>query len=154
MAIFQSDHVKGIKDVPYPAVAGMVCAARFAMSVPANFALNDIFELAVIPAGCRVVDIVAFDCDDLDSNGTPTLSLDVGIMSGEAGDPNQSRTCGAEFVAGATIGRTGGVVEPSIVTAFRTGRANIQRAIGVKVAAAAATPQAGTIGLTVLYAAE
>lgn len=152
MAIIQSDFAKGIKDVPYPANAGQVCAARFFMTAPASLALNDILELAVIPPGCRVIDAV-LDVDDLDS-GTPAIVLDVGIMSGEVGSTDVGRTCGDEFFDGITTAQAGGVARPTLAKALRTTKSNVQRSVGAKVMTAAGTPQAGVIGLTLFYAAE
>ncbi len=151
--IHQSDFAKGIKDVPYPANAGQVCAARFAMAVPSTLALNHIIELGVIPAGCRVVDAV-LDVDDLDT-GSPAIVIDVGIMTGTVGDAVfANRTCGDELFDGITTAQAGGVVRPTLAKALRTGRSNVERSIGVRVMTAAATPATGVIGLTVFYAAE
>lgn len=152
MTIHQSDFAKGIKDVVYPATADRAVAYRFAMAVPANVAANDILELAVIPAGCRPVAVIAVDADDLDTNATPTLAFDVGMMSGAVGDPSLARTCGAEFLTGAQIGRTGGVAQPSTASAYRVQTAPVARSIGVKITTAAATAAPGQIGITVLYA--
>ncbi|CEJ15947.1 hypothetical protein BN1110_06298 [bacterium YEK0313] len=151
MTIHQSDFAKGIKDVVYPATADRAVAYRFAMAVPANAAVNDILELAVIPAGCRPVEVTV-DSDDLDTNATPTLAFDVGMMSGDVGDPSPARTCGAEFLTGAQIGRTGGVAKPSTASAYRVPPAPVARSIGVKITTAAATAAPGQIGITVLYA--
>lgn len=147
MALIQSKYSKGIIVPPYPAFAGGVVAHRFSHSFASAPSLNDILELAVIPAGSRVVDVI-FDSDDMDT-GT-TLSFDVGIMSGAWQENSGSRTIGAEFFSGSTIGQTGAVARPTLKSAFRTVRTAADRSIGVKIAAAATGFQAGEIGLTVL----
>lgn len=152
MAIHQSEFAKGTRDVPYPANAGQVCAARFFMTAPANLALNDILEIGVVPAGCRVLDLV-LDTDDLDTGGSPAIVLDVGLMSGEVGSTDGGRACGDEFLDGVNTAQAGGVVRPTLTKAFRTGTAPVARSIGAKVMTAGATPAAGVIGLTVFYAA-
>lgn len=148
MALRQSDYAKGILPTPYPHNAGAAVTQRYAMTVPANAALDDVLELAPIPAGCRVAEIV-MDCDDLDTGGSAAIVLDVGIMSGAWGDNDSGRTCGDEFFDGVTTGQAGGVVRPTLAKAYRTPAAATARSIGVKIATAAATGQAGTIGLTV-----
>lgn len=152
MALFQSDYAKGILAVPYPSLAGQAVTHRYAMSIPSGAALNDIFELACIPANCRVADLV-LDADDLDTGGSPAIALDVGVMSGNWGENDSGRTCGDEFLDGVTTGQAGGVVRPTLAKAFRTGGAGVDRSIGVKIATAAATGQAGVVGLTVTVVA-
>lgn len=153
MAVIQSKFAKGNVGFPFPAFAGHVVAKRFDHAFSSAPAVNDILELAALPAGARVVDMV-LESDDLDSNGTPLVSFDVGIMSGNWGDESQSRTVGAEFFSADTVARAGGVSRPTLRTAFRTAPASNDRSIGLKIAAAAATFQAGTVALTVSYTTD
>ncbi len=150
MAIIQSDWAKLIRPYPFPQFAAHVVQARFFIAVTAaQLVLNNIFEIAPLPAGCVPVDLV-LDCDDIDT--ATGAVLDVGIMSGAFADPDQARTIGAEFVSGSTLGQTGGVFRPTLVSAFRVGaNSNLHRSIGVKVATAPTTPVAGSIGLTLSY---
>lgn len=152
MAIHKSDAAKGKHNIAYPGFAGQAVTFRYAMAVPTTVQADDILELAPIPPNCRVAEIV-LDSNDLDSHGTPTLALDVGIMSGGWGEDG-ARTVGAEFFAASEIGRTGGVARPTLATAYRTGTADHTRSIGVKIGAAAATAAAGQIGLTVTVVAQ
>lgn len=152
MTIHQSDYAKGIRQAPYPSEAGVAVAHRFSMQAPATLALNDILEIAPLPPGYRVRDVI-LDTDDLDGAG-PAIVLDVGLMSGDVGSTDPARTCGAEFLDAVTTAQAGGVVRPTLAKAFRTGVSDRARSIGIKVKTAAATPQAGTIGLTVIYAAD
>lgn len=148
MAIKQSDAALGKINVPYPTYAGETVTVRYKYTVPLGLVLNDIIELAPIPPNTRVTDMI-LDSDDLDS-GT-ALAFDVGIMSGAWQDPDQARTCGAEFFAADTVGQAGGVKRPTLKTAFRTVSAATARSIGVKFQAAAGTLVSGEIGLTVSY---
>lgn len=153
-ALIQSDAAKGIVPIPSGYSAGEVIAKRYSHAFPDTIAAGDIVELAPIPAGMRVVDMI-LDTDILDSDGaSKTMDIDVGIMSGEFGDNDDTRTCGAEFFDGDTTVRTGGVARPTLKTAFRTGKTSGHRSIGVKVATVAATEAAGTLGLTVLFVAD
>jgi hypothetical protein len=65
-------------------------------SLSAALALNDVIQMVKIPAGATVLDLT-IACDDLDSNGTPTIVLDVGD-----GDDTD------RFIDGSTIGQAGG----------------------------------------------
>lgn len=155
MAIIQSNWAKGIIAIPYASFAGVVVAQRFFISVTAaQLALNNIFELAPIPVGHVPLNMI-LDADDLDTNGAPTITLDVGVMSGDWGSQDQARTCGAEFFAASNVAQAGGLARPSLKTAQRVAaNAGAPRSIGVKVAAAPATAAPGDIGLTVFYATQ
>lgn len=153
MALIQSKYAKGIVSVAYPSIAGAAVAQRFSHVLAAALAVGDIIELAAIPAGCRVVDVI-FDSDDLDTNGAPAMAFDVGIMSGGFGDENPARTCGAEFFAASNVAQAGTVARPTLKSAFRTTPSTIDRSIGIKCTTAAATFQAGQLGLTVILSTE
>jgi hypothetical protein len=149
MPIYQSDAAKGLTTPPNAQLAGVEHVMRYPVTIPATGVLaNDIFEVACIPPGTRVTEIIQ-DSDDLDTNGTPTIAYDIGIMSGVWRDTSQSRTVGAEFYSGSTLARTGGVDRPTLTSAYRSAAATTARSIGIKINALAATPVAGTIGLTV-----
>jgi len=147
MTLIQSKYAKGLIIPPFPAFAGGVVAHRFAHDFASAPALNDILELAVIPAGACVVDMIV-DSDDMDS-GTALL-FDIGIMSGNWQVNDGARTVGAEFFSGLNIGQAGGSARPSLKTAFRTQRIGTDRSIGVKIATAATGFLLGQIGLTLL----
>lgn len=152
MTLIQSKAAKGIIPLAYPTIAGAVVAQRFTHTFSSAPSANDILELAPLPANTKIIDLI-LDSDDLDSNGAPTITFDVGIMSGNWGDEDNARTCDDVFFDGATVGQAGGVVRPTAKTAFRQAAGPTDRSIGVKIATAAATFQAGEVGLTVLYAA-
>jgi len=150
MTIFQSDAIKGIVPTPYPAFAGVAVTTRFTITVPATAAANDILEAVIIPAGTRPADIF-IDADDVD--GGAGITFDLGVMSGAVGSKDPARTCGAEFFAASALGQTGGVAHPTLVSAYRVAASNVERSIGIKIKTAAATPQAGVIGITLTVVA-
>lgn len=105
---------------------------------PAAAALNDIFDFK-IPGGMNVTN-VEIQCDDLDSNGTPTLAFSVGYS------PIQSDSVYTEDLtyfaaAGQTTARAGG----RLVCAFEPKKFEEDVMLRVKVTTAAATFQAGDI---------
>ncbi|MBD9539918.1 hypothetical protein IB276_10675 [Ensifer sp. ENS04] len=153
MTLIQSKYAKGIVALAYPSIAGAATAMRFEHQLAAAPVGGDILELAVVPAGTRVVNVI-LDSDDLDTNGAPAMTMDVGFMSGDFGDDSGARTCGAEFFSGSTLAQAGGVATPTLKTAYRTTKSNKDRSIGIKFPVAAATFAAGLIGLTVIVSTE
>jgi hypothetical protein len=112
----------------------------------AQIVLNDVIDIGVLPAGHTVSDAILIP-DDLDANGTPTLALDVGLMSGAPGDGVSVRTCGAELFAADVSARTGAISRMSLPSGFKIKPSSDDRSIGVKIQAAAATAAAGRIRL-------
>jgi len=151
--LFQSKAAKGVTAIPYPGTAGGVVALRTSFTFPSTIGAGDIVEMGVIPAGCRLIDAI-LDADDLDTGGEPAITLDVGIMSGSFGVSDNTRTCGSEIFAASTVGQAGGLVRPTAKGAARIAVSGSERAVGIKVAAAAATAAEGTVGLTLIYATE
>lgn len=142
MALFQAKQVLLQKAIP-AAMSGVdLVPITGEIVVPAGLALNDILEMGGIPVGHVPVDFI-LHAPDMDSNGTPLIALDAGIITGRFGDPVQgSRACGTEFLTASQVARTGGIarldksmagVLPSLV----------ERGWGLKVQAAAATLAVG-----------
>lgn len=132
--------------------AGDVVVNNYFIDVRANqIVLNEVFDIGILPANHTVVDMVLAP-DDLDTNASPTLALDVGLMSGTIGDETGVRTTGSEFFAADQSARTGTVSRMSRRQGFTVKPAQADRSIGVKVQAAAATPAAGRIRLMVFMA--
>lgn len=148
--MLQTDHAKGTLLAPTPDAAGELCSYRATITLTtAQETLGQIIEMGPLPAGCDLVDAI-LDADDLDS-GVAAITLDVGVMSGTAGVSDGARTCGAEVFSASTVAQAGGVVRPTLASAFRIARSDTDRGIGVKLAAAPGTAAAGTIGLTLIY---
>lgn len=151
MAILKSVAALGAVAIAYPSCAGETVTQRYSFQVPDTIKKDDIIELAPIPPGARVVDIV-LDSDELDTNVAATMVVDVGIMSGDWGSEASDRTCGDQFFDGIDTVQAGGVARPTLPSAYRQPAADVARSIGVKVVTAAATAAAGEIGLTVTIA--
>lgn len=109
----------------------------------AQLVLNNIFDLGILPAETRVVDMVLVS-DDLDTGG-PTVTLDVGLLDGTPGDSVNSRTCGAEFFSASTAAQAGVPARMTAATGFKVAAAAADRSIGLKIAAAPTTPAAGRV---------
>ena len=150
VAILQSEYASGKLAAPTPC-GSEVCSYRASYTfATGDLVLNNIVDMAVLPANCTLLDAV-LDSDDLDSNASPTITLDVGVMSGDVGSTDNTRTCGAEVFSQDTTAQAGGVKVPSLKTAYRVAAVSTDTSIGVKIHAAPATAQAGTIDLIIFY---
>lgn len=148
-SFLKNDWTKGKKPTPVPDQGGVIACETFEYSLAAALALNDIIEIGILPANARIVDGI-LDCDDLDTNGAPAITLDVGIMSGTVGDADTGRTVGTELFAASTVAQAGGMARTT--KGQRSVPTALDRSIGVKVAAAPATgATTGKIRLTVFY---
>lgn len=138
MALHKSKQVAAGYPVltPVNAVGGMTIVSEYVTK--AGLALNDVIEMGAIPEGCIVTEFKAV-IQDLDSNGTPLVSLDAGLLSGEYGSDDSARTCGAQFLSGDTTGRAGGVVTSTVLAGHILTPTDAPRGFGFKIAAAAAT---------------
>lgn len=152
MALHQSKQVKAKNAVPGSRDGVAVIAITAEFVVPAGLALNDVIEMHGLPAAHIPVGLDVH-LPDMDSNGTPLLTLDAGILSGRLGDPDNARTCGNEFFAADTTARTGGIAKANkSLAGIAPVAGNADRAWGLKVAAAAATLAAGGVIRATLFA--
>ncbi len=145
----------GRGNVIVPDCAGDITRNRYELDLASaplkgvTLQVGDIIDLGPLPANYTVMDMT-IDSDDLDSNASPTLAFDVGIMSGTVGDTASARTCGAEFFSGETVARAGGVARTSLKTAFRVVPTGADRSIGLKITTASATlPTTGKLAVNV-----
>lgn len=143
MALIQSGWATRQRNTVTADCAGEEVAQLFEIALPAAaLVANDIIELGVLPAYNSISDAILV-CDDLDTGGTPALAFDVGIMSGEVGDKDSVRTCGAEIFAASNVGQAGGVARTTLASAFTIAATDKDRSIGVKITTAAATQAVG-----------
>ena len=128
MAIVKSEWTKGRKQAPVSGEARNVVTERFDFTIGADMAANDIVELAVLPAYHFVVDAVLILSAGLGAGRT----VDVGIMSGDVGEEDNTRTSGNELYAAQD---SAAAVASRMVKAdgFLLAPGNKDRSIGVKV---------------------
>lgn len=124
--------------------AGNDLTAVFATyTLSAALALNDVIQMVKVPSGATILDMT-LTSTDVDTNGTPTIVLDVG----DGSDTDR-------FIDGTTIGQTGGTVRigQGITTATHIGyNYTAEDTIDVLVQAGPATGAAsGSVFLYVLY---
>jgi hypothetical protein len=149
MAIRASSYVSGPNRQTDAEIAGDVVCTRVVIPVlAAQIVLNDIIDAFILPAYHFVTDMILVP-DDLDTGGSPTLALDVGIMSGTPGDTVTARTCGNEYFAATLAGVPAATSRMTKPAGFLVAPVAYDRSIGIKYQAAAATPAAGNINLMV-----
>jgi hypothetical protein len=143
MATFNSNTFT-VQPVIAPRNAGETITVFAEYSLTAALALNDVIQMLKVPAGCAIVDAVLV-ADDLDTGGAPAITLDVGIAGADTD----------QLFAASTVAQAGGVVRPTIATAFRDAATAADRTVQVLVKAGPATGAAsGKIGLSVSYRAK
>lgn len=124
------------------AIGGIVTCQKIVKSVAAaDLDLNDVVCSIFVPGDAYILDVI-LTVTDLDTNGTPTLVLDIG----DTGDD-------ARFVSNTNIGQTGGTIRYGS-TATNPGYQYAvagEQEIQVTVSTAAATAAAGTATFTVVY---
>lgn len=135
------------------AVAAMQAAAvipAFAVHtiVAGQFAAADVLEMIAWPAG-TVLHSLKAKVEDLDSNGSPTITLDFGVLTGEwlqntvGNDGVTARACGNEFGNDLNVGQAGGSVDVAAALLLGMAPSPRDRSIGFKVETGAATLTAG-----------
>lgn len=127
MAIKQSDWAYGRRVASVCGEAGEVVCERYSYVITSNLAAGDIIEMGPLPAFAFPVDATLVT-DELGA-----VTIDAGIMSGEFGSQDQSRTCGAELFSAAA---DASAVRMSLPGGFRLTPVGKDRGIGVKVSAA------------------
>ena len=125
MAIIQSNWALRRFTPPRPQSAGAVHVARFEFIFDRAVAIagTDILELGVLPAFARVLDATFI--------GQTALvgTANIGIMSGEVGDPSAGRTVDASLFAAADANAA--MTRMLLPTAFLLPAFGADRSIGV-----------------------
>lgn len=156
MALFKSSFASGLQNVPDP-FGSELQVVRVTIPVTTALTANDILYMMDLPVDCSPVDFI-LDATDLDTGGAPAITLSVGILLNDASDLS------ATWLSASTIGQTGGMARPTLATCVQTPPRTATPSgstpsgtqltkVGIKVAAAAQTPAAGTVGLTMYYRA-
>lgn len=149
-----SDFSKGVLGINFSPAAGIVVVNDFFIDLVAgDLVTGKMFDLGVLPSGHDLVDAILIS-DDLDTDGTPAVTLDVGLLSGTVGDATSDRTMADEIFAAATVGQAGGAVRATAKDAFLVRAGNVDRSIGLKVKLQPDAAAAGRVRLRTLVAAS
>ena len=151
MSYKESENVKSGRPPASPRSAGEVYVSAGQYEVSASLAADDLIGLSILPAGCMPVDFTLV-ADDLETSGSPTITLTVGILNSD----EDGLVASSEFMTAETVAQAGGVARADVKTFLD----NIDvdedddRVIAVKVVAAATTPAIGTVYGNLLYRAS
>lgn len=139
MATFQATNTGAANAVPGIGDGHGLKAVVGVHTLTAALALNDVIQSPTVPAGATIIDVIV-TATDLDTGGTPAITLDVGYGD----DPDY-------FIADTTIGQTGGVARASAATAKPLTLAQ-KDTIDITVSAAPATgATSGTVSIAVIF---
>lgn len=158
MATFTAARAASTFPVFKPLGSGVLCVARGTIEVAANPVAADVYEMCRIPKGAVVVGGRIYS-DDLDTNATETLDLDVGWAANgvDAANPNGFGNFGpmtTDTVAG---------IKPEAGYNFAFGGKLVtdgpqaflaETIITVNTVATAATFAAGTLSVVVYYTVD
>ena len=141
MALFKSKQVTAGRPAATPLDASSPVTVVGEVLTATGMTADDVIEMVAFPAGTVPVDVTVV-CEDLDSGGSPAITLDVGVLSGSYADTG-ARTCGAEFLSASTIGQAGGMARAAVPAGFLLGYSASDRSLGIKIGTAAATLATG-----------
>lgn len=142
----RNDQLAGRSPAVTPAGAEIVAQRSTIALVAADLDANDTGAVAILPAGCVLTGII-YDSDDLDTDASPTITASVGLVN--AGETDLSTV----LAAGVTASRDGTAAHLVTKEMVALAPAAVDRVIGIKFTAAAATKASGTVGLTLMYRA-
>jgi hypothetical protein len=144
MTIQQSKNVRKIT-ATVPQIAGTIHTQFVQYAVTENYVTGtDVIEMAVLPANCKLTTV------DLFTAGiAATATLDVGFLTGEYGDPLDTRTGDSTLLAAAA---KNGAASATIGTLAPLAASNVDRGVGVTLSANEAAG-AGVITLRLNYTA-
>ena len=141
MATYSSSAYSNVSPIASHGVAQNCKVAFFTVSCTAAPSTSDTINFGYLPANARVL-LAVLESTDMDTNGSPTLTLNVG----DSGDADR-------LFAASTVGQAG-----TLSTALATTGAGYQytsKTLITGVANAnAATGAAGTLYLTIFYVVE
>lgn len=154
-----NDFITGRKPLITPCGADDTVSVRYSLDLAAADVATQHYGgvIGFLPARCVPVALV-IDSDDLDS-GSPAIAIDVGLgavnettgaYTDTAIDTN-TISGGAAWKTGDTTAQAGGATAIVSKALMRVQPSNWDRKILLDVSTAAATGQAGTIGVTLTY---
>lgn len=145
MAIKKSTYTggNGRPQLPSPYVSKVPAVAIIEHSFKEAVGSDDVLELAYLPAFCRILDAT------LHAVGTGAVEATVGIMSGEVGSTDASRTSGSELFDGLvpTTQR-----DATLADVLKVESADVNRSIGVTFSGNVAANTATKLYLRLTYA--
>lgn len=146
MALFQSKWGNGKKAAAVSREARGVVVERFEYEIDEDLAIGDEIEIGRLPAYHFPVDAVLIN----EALGA-SVTVDVGIMSGDAGANDAARTVGDELFDGTAV-TNAAVTRMSKAAGFQIAATDADRGIGAIIAGAGVTASGQKLTLILTYA--
>jgi hypothetical protein len=150
MTTFTSKCAAGQKPVP-SLISGLPGVLLYEFLTTASLAAGDIIDLGPLPANVAPLDVMLVT-DDLDTNGTPTITLSVGLLN--AGKTDLNGGTNETWITASTVGQAGGIARATTAAVYLLGASTSERRLGIKVVAAAATGTGAGEKIAVLVTAQ
>ncbi len=123
MAFYQSTHARGLVTPPRGLSSGVVMCAHFKFQFIKDFVFNaDQLELGILPAFATVRDAIVV------GGATGTITANIGLMSGQAGQKDPARTVGTELFTAANVSAS--ISRLSVASGFAIAPTDADRGIG------------------------
>lgn len=142
--LHQTKHAQGILTPPVPYCAGMVATAVFEHTFNAAYtAASDKIEMGLLPATAQIISAVVVGAN------IGALTADVGLMSGEPGDDDDTRTVGSELFNDQSVNNTEKAATQAACLAVAP--ANTHRGIGATISGDVAAGATKKLTVVVSY---
>lgn len=141
MATFNSDKIIASTPLSHHGLGGNLKCMYATVAVTTALVTTDTINFFDLPAGARVM-LAVLEADDLDSNGTPTITINIG----DAGSATR-------YFSASTVAQAGTVSSATAATGvgyLNTAKTRVTGALQAN----AATAVAGNIYLAVFYLLE
>jgi hypothetical protein len=147
MAIKQSLWALFKKTAARPVTSGAVTKQEFYYDASAGLLAADIVDLGVLPANAKILDAYIYADASIG-----TVNATVGVMSGDLGSTDSSRTLGTEiFNASAITNAHTAIVRMTNPAAPKLAGGTTDRSIGLQVSADVAAGSNKIVRVVVLY---
>lgn len=150
MTTFTSKTADGKKPVP-SIQSALLAGLVYEYVTTAALVAGDIIDLGPIEAGVEPVDVTLI-ADDLDTSGSPTITLTVGILNAAKTDIGAGTY--DTFMAASTAGQAGGIARATTANAYLSGASTTERRLGIKVVAGPATSAGAGKKIAVVLSAK
>jgi hypothetical protein len=145
MAVFQTPQARGKTTPAAGYSAGVVLTNIVPYTFSAAYATaSDVVEMAVLPAGARLLSVMAIFAN------IGAVNTSLGIMTGTPGSTDNARTVGTELFSAQTMANGEVPVTRTACLAVAANQ-NVDRSIGIKPAADIAAGGTKTVTLIIEY---
>ena len=142
------------QNIMSPHSAGEVMVMEEKVALPDTLTSDDIVKFGYLPAGCVMTDMIVA-ADELDTHGTDTLRINVGLLNSTGDDlvAGSLMVTAMNADAAVNVARAGAVVT-DVAMLDPVAPTQTDRVVAAKITAAAATAAAGDLRVKMFYRAS